>query len=444
MISALPLTCSSCGARYVLPAALRQQLEGRAAFCVTCERWWVPLPASNGPAVKLVKGRPERAPVDLGDYRQAGTGTMSPARGPSGQPPGVPSRADSRHPAPGAGVTTRVQVPTVSHSSPTLRVVISVPATGQSRKGVFELGSKSFLIGQAGCHLNLPKATIPPRAIRIRVAGKSFQFEGIAGFAVPIGTVSVVSGQIEQGGAVCFQLAPYELQLEPSTTPGRPIADLEPAVPPTPASRAPDPPTPVPSSPMPQPPIPQAPIPQAPILQAPAPSPFSAPISPGAGRPGGHDLRNQLQELAIEVRPDQSSFGADADAVQAALDGDQTITDLGAQGFQAMRFGNPLEGLDVQLIRADGPAKGQAFKVTKSPVVVGRSGGDMIIHDRRVSSKHAQLDVSGPRIYTLKDLASTNGTAVNDRPISVGHLQDGDVISFGGVTFNFKVNVKKR
>ena len=90
---------------------------------------------------------------------------------------------------------------------------------------------------------------------------------------------------------------------------------------------------------------------------------------------------------------------------------------------------------------AEGATKGQAFKITKSPVVIGRKEGDMIVHDGRVSSKHAQLDVAGARIYTLKDLASTNGTTINDRPISVGHLEDGDVISFGGVKFEFRAKM---
>jgi len=120
-----------------------------------------------------------------------------------------------------------------------------------------------------------------------------------------------------------------------------------------------------------------------------------------------------------------------------------TITDLGAQGFQASRFGNPLAGLELSLIRVDGPSQGQIFKVTKSPLMIGRREGGMLVNDRRVSSKHAQLDVAGARIYTLKDLASTNGTKVNDRPISVGHLQDGDIISFGGVTFEFRAKQVK-
>lgn len=374
--------------------------------------------------MKLIKGRPERAQIDLSEFRQPVTGN-APA---------------------GSGATLRVPIANASSSKSSLRVVISVPSSGQSRKGVFELGSKSFLIGQKDCHVNLPKASIPARAIRIRAAGEGFLFEGLGGFLVPIESLSIASGQIERGGAVCFKLDPYELHLEPSTTPGRPISDLEgqPRIA-SPASQ-PSAQRPAPHSAPAPPPATQAKPSALPRTVAPT-APFGQPPSwpPGSGTAGSRDLRGQLQEVAIDVRPDQAAFDdGDARAVQEALDGDQTITDLGAQGFQAMRFGNPLDGLEVSLVRTDGPAQGQSFKVTKSPLVIGRSGGDMIVHDRRVSSKHAQLDISGPRIYTLKDLASTNGTAVNDRPISVGHLEDGDTISFGGVTFEFRAKIVKR
>ena len=310
--------------------------------------------------------------------------------------------------------------------------MVAVAGTAKSRKGVFDIGSKSFLIGQGGCHLNLPKASIPAKAVRIRAAAGGFDFEGVDGFSVPIGSMSIVSGRIEPGGSVKFQLDPYEIQLEVSATPGRAISDLE-AVAPSISPVA----SPAQAS-QPAQPVP-APHPRG--AGAPPTPAWSAGLTPPppAGGPGlpAQDLRVQLQELAIDVRPDQRAFGDQAAEVQEALDADMTITDLGAQGFQAMRFGNPLAGLDLSLVRADGPAQGQVFKITQSPLVVGRSGGDMIIKDRRVSSKHAQLDVAGPRVYTLKDLASTNGTTVNDRPISVGHLQDGDVVSFGGVTFDF-------
>ena len=428
IMAELSFECPTCGAGYQLPETYRQAITGRAVFCVGCERWWVAVADPSGAPVRLAQGRPERAPVDLRPFRRdAGAAPVQAPPAAAAPAPTAPSAPVSPAPSapapppaasPELGATARVPLQARTGQKPSLRVVVSAP--GNELKGVFDLGTKSFLIGKEGCHLKLQKADIPRRAIRIRAAGAGFGFEGIDGFAIPIGSVSVVSGRIEPGGSVRMSLAPYEILLETSGTPGRPIADLD---------------RPAPAPPAPAPPAPVAPAPAPPAPVAP-PAP-AAPPPPSPGPPGATDLRAQLQDFAIDVRPDQSAFSEQVQSVQAALDGDETITDLGAHGFQASRFGNPLAGLDVSLVRADGPTKGQTFKVTKSPLVIGRKEGDMIIRDGRVSSKHAQLDISGPRIYTLKDLASTNGTTVNDKPVSVGHLQHGDVVSFGGVKFEF-------
>ncbi len=431
----ITVSCASCQAEYVLPEGYRQHLEGRAVFCVDCQRWWVALPSSSGPPVKLVKGRPERAPIDLRPFRRGASAPAAP------QAPATPQASSPAAAAsPAGGLDSTARVPVSSAAAPSLRVVVSTP--GKEVKAVFALGSKSFLIGQQQCHLNLKQAAIPAKAIRVLAEGRGFRFEGVDGFQIPIGSMSIGSGQIAPGGSVGFELAPYKILLEISATPGRPIADLEGSGVPGPASQpvAPQPAVPQPAAP--QPPAPQPPAPQPPAQPPLAqPSPPAHPQTaqmPGLPATPAVDLRQQVQELAVEVRPDQQAFAEQQAAVQEVLDGDATITDLGAQGFQATRFGNPLAGLDLSLVCAEGPMQGQAFKITKSPVVIGRKEGDMIVHDGRVSSKHAQLDIAGARIYTVKDLASTNGTTVNDRPISVGHLQDGDVISFGGVKFEFR------
>ena len=378
MAELLTFRCRSCGAGYGLPDAYRPHVEGRALRCAGCGRWWVPVAAASEPPGKPVEGRVRRVRLDLRQFRRRG---------------GAPS--------PSASATVRV--PLTAPGRPTaLRVAVSGP--DGERKGVFELGEKSFLIGTAGCHLNLPRAPIPPRAIRLRRVEPGFDFEGLGGFAVPIGAVSVRSGRIDPGTKLDLRLGPYAVRLEPSATPGRPIADLETAA--APPARPPSPPPP-PAAPVPDPPPPV-------------------------------DLRGQIQELAVEVRPDQPAFGEERRS-EVEADLDQTITDLGARGFQSLRAAgeDPFAGLELALVRAEGADKGRRFRITRTPLLVGRTEGDLILRDRRVSSKHAQLDVAGPRVYTLKDLASTNGTTVNDRPISVGHLRDGDLVSFGGVKFEF-------
>ena len=284
-------------------------------------------------------------------------------------------------------------------------------------RAVYELGGASFLIGRQGCHVNLPRAAIPDRAIRIRVSPRGFVFEGIGGFSIPLGTVSVPSGTIEPGGAVHLSLGPYLLGLETSATPGSPIPDLEAA--PKPAAPAPA------AAPPPR-------LRERPTLQASGPK---------------VDVRDLLQDFALEAGPGGRPFeerGRSAPApAPAEFDGDMTITDMSARGFMATRQGDPLQDLDLQLVRTEGAGAGRSFRITKTPLVIGRAEGDLIIQDRRVSGKHAQLDVTGPEMYALKDLASTNGTTINGRPISVASLKNGDVVSFGGVDFRFVARLQR-
>jgi len=223
MAESFAIQCSACQAQFLLPFSYRQPLEGRAAFCVGCERWWVPLPAASGPAVRLVKGRPERAPIDLRQFRTAASAEATAAA----SSPSVPSAAAAEVSAtevpvvgpPSAGsaggssaaqpMAATMRVPIRKASVPNLRVVMSVPGTELSRKGVFELGAKSFLIGRKSCHVNLPKASIPEKAIRIKASHQGFRFEGLAGFRVPVGSVSVDSGEIDLHGSLSLQLTPY-------------------------------------------------------------------------------------------------------------------------------------------------------------------------------------------------------------------------------------------
>lgn len=63
---------------------------------------------------------------------------------------------------------------------------------------------------------------------------------------------------------------------------------------------------------------------------------------------------------------------------------------------------------------------------------VGREGDNEIrINDPRISRRHARLRADGGRV-TIADLGSTNGTFVNDVPISGEFiLHDGDLIRLG-------------
>jgi len=72
------------------------------------------------------------------------------------------------------------------------------------------------------------------------------------------------------------------------------------------------------------------------------------------------------------------------------------------------------------------------------PVLIGRDpGNDVVLDDRRVSRKHAEIRLRLGR-YTLYDLQSTNGTYVNGRRVAEKVLDDGDRVSIGGLELLFR------
>jgi diguanylate cyclase (GGDEF)-like protein len=89
-------------------------------------------------------------------------------------------------------------------------------------------------------------------------------------------------------------------------------------------------------------------------------------------------------------------------------------------------------------IYPSGPYMGRRYPLTmKGPVVIGR-GGDcaILIEDHSVSRKHARIEPTAHG-YLAEDLGSTNGTFVNDRPITRQMLQDGDYLRVGNCIYRF-------
>ena len=71
-------------------------------------------------------------------------------------------------------------------------------------------------------------------------------------------------------------------------------------------------------------------------------------------------------------------------------------------------------------------------------VTIGRVSENSIqIDDASVSSRHAQLAVTGNGGYQLTDLNSTNGTRVNGAAVTEANLRNGDRVRFGQIDCAF-------
>ena len=70
--------------------------------------------------------------------------------------------------------------------------------------------------------------------------------------------------------------------------------------------------------------------------------------------------------------------------------------------------------------------------------VIGRlSGSEIEIEDPGASRRHAEIRRQGEE-YVVVDLGSTNGTLLNDAPVSEATLEDGDRITIGRTVLEFR------
>jgi diguanylate cyclase (GGDEF)-like protein len=84
-----------------------------------------------------------------------------------------------------------------------------------------------------------------------------------------------------------------------------------------------------------------------------------------------------------------------------------------------------------------GPGMGARYALSDTPVVIGRGNDcDIRINDHSVSRRHARIQ-PGADGYHAVDLQSTNGTFVNDVPVSICRLKDGDYLRVGNCIYRF-------
>ena len=76
-----------------------------------------------------------------------------------------------------------------------------------------------------------------------------------------------------------------------------------------------------------------------------------------------------------------------------------------------------------------GPLQGERFTVTL-PCTIGRRDCDLILDDRLVSRRHAELKLIENKL-AIEDLASTNGTKVNGKTVTRKRLISDDLIAIG-------------
>jgi hypothetical protein len=77
------------------------------------------------------------------------------------------------------------------------------------------------------------------------------------------------------------------------------------------------------------------------------------------------------------------------------------------------------------------------YEIKGAVTSVGTSAdNDIVLTDKAVSRHHAKIRIEGQK-YFVYDLASTNGTKVNDRKITKKWIREGDSVELGHTTMTF-------
>ena len=106
--------------------------------------------------------------------------------------------------------------------------------------------------------------------------------------------------------------------------------------------------------------------------------------------------------------------------------------------YEAAPGMSELDGFEPRLLveRAAGHESGVAYDLMDG-AVLGRGDVEISLEDPFASSRHARISREG-RVLVIEDLGSTNGTYLNEEPLSGPQpLYDGDRIRIGDSEFSY-------
>jgi pSer/pThr/pTyr-binding forkhead associated (FHA) protein len=95
----------------------------------------------------------------------------------------------------------------------------------------------------------------------------------------------------------------------------------------------------------------------------------------------------------------------------------------------------------ARLVVVEGDLEAREYPIDPG-VTLGREKHNSIPMptNRKASRDHAKVWREGPKSYAVADLGSTNGTLVNDAPVTRAALKDGDLVRVGEVLFRFELD----
>jgi uncharacterized protein YbaR (Trm112 family) len=121
---------------------------------------------------------------------------------------------------------------------------------------------------------------------------------------------------------------------------------------------------------------------------------------------------------------------------------DKKVTSITSAVTDDGRFLHLPKDKEIFLKALEGEEKGTVYPVTKPRITIGRRNADITVNDHMVSRVHCALEISDEGVL-LRDLESTNGTLVGDRPIQTALLSSGSTFRIGNHLFQLAIIPKE-
>jgi predicted component of type VI protein secretion system len=103
---------------------------------------------------------------------------------------------------------------------------------------------------------------------------------------------------------------------------------------------------------------------------------------------------------------------------------------------------SPAGGLRLRLSLKGQPV--QSFRFDQDAIIVGRDPYcDIYVDNPGVSRQHLRIERAGAGEFRVRDLDSANGTFLNNQPVQIAALRDGDAIQLGKYTLNVEIEKER-